>query len=459
MFDTIPSQDARQDASRAAPTQDVAPGKTTLTSRLAQRSGSPTGSDVPVQGKSTGTTPAPASGTAAPAAAAKTPKQQLDAFVAMTAKDRDGFLAGLTAATRKTLADGLTHADVTGADHESALRQLFDSTPDAEQDTLARWMAVRFNIVVGLASLGGKQWTKAGLRRAWDVLQTLPPAQVENNVELSKLTRYDSTSIEGWASSTGEAAIGYGDGHPIDAIEETGAFTDPGDPLRNTNLFDVTVLHEIGHRVDPLVNASAEYCTTADGGGWQGLNTSDVATRMVTESNGAIAQWDASKATQKQEIIQALQNYVDAGSSGSLDTQFLLMPFLASLPAAEKTEIIATIRKDPVVDALEKGISAGWTKPDGGTAINGRIYQKSYPGQWTSYNAAARARKVSTYQFRHPAEWFAEAYSAYYAPGTTKGQLLGQTDPKTKDYFDSTVDTVGAPATASGAGKTPKNGQ
>jgi hypothetical protein len=47
--------------------------------------------------------------------------------------------------------------------------------------------------------------------------------------------------------------------------------------------------------------------------------------------------------------------------------------------------------------------------------IGGRVYQEAYDdGRWRSYDYAARARGISGYQFRAPAEWFAELYAAYF---------------------------------------------
>lgn len=48
-------------------------------------------------------------------------------------------------------------------------------------------------------------------------------------------------------------------------------------------------------------------------------------------------------------------------------------------------------------------------------AIGGRVYQESYnDGRWRSYDYSARAKGISGYQFRAPAEWFAELYAAYF---------------------------------------------
>ena len=50
-------------------------------------------------------------------------------------------------------------------------------------------------------------------------------------------------------------------------------------------------------------------------------------------------------------------------------------------------------------------------KPSG-YVIDGRFYGR-VDGSWRSYHVAARSKGVSQYQFKAPAEWFAELYAAY----------------------------------------------
>ena len=44
---------------------------------------------------------------------------------------------------------------------------------------------------------------------------------------------------------------------------------------------------------------------------------------------------------------------------------------------------------------------------------DGRIYHQAYKGTWVSYQASARSRGITGYQFRAPGEWFSELYAAY----------------------------------------------
>ncbi|MGZ5714420.1 MAG: hypothetical protein ACXWIG_09720 [Caldimonas sp.] len=67
--------------------------------------------------------------------------------------------------------------------------------------------------------------------------------------------------------------------------------------------------------------------------------------------------------------------------------------------------------------------------------IGGRVYQEAYDdGRWRSYDYSARARGISGYQFRAPAEWFAELYAAYFGgklkPSHPAMSWLKQFQPK-----------------------------
>ncbi len=83
-----------------------------------------------------------------------------------------------------------------------------------------------------------------------------------------------------------------------------------------------------------------------------------------------------------------------------------------------------------------KGESGGlWDSNSESTkyAIAGRVYQQSYASDWNSYNVAARADRVSDYQFRAGGEWFAELYGVYF---------MGKLPQNHKHYrwFKDTID-------------------
>jgi hypothetical protein len=51
------------------------------------------------------------------------------------------------------------------------------------------------------------------------------------------------------------------------------------------------------------------------------------------------------------------------------------------------------------------------------------VYHEAYPREWVSYLLAARKKGLTGYQFRAPAEWFAELYAGY------KSNMLGPKHP------------------------------
>lgn len=178
----------------------------------------------------------------------------------LPAADQTTIVGGMTAQMRARFVDNLPGLVVIDQSQFDALRRFFDATPDAEVDTLMALLGLRFNIDV--TTEDGGTWDKAVLTRSWDVLKMLPPAHVAANPDLERLLMYSSTSIEGYANSDGDAAMATG-GQNVDTTNETGAFTNPGDPLFGVNMWDTTLRHEIGHRVDPQVNATDGYCKTA----------------------------------------------------------------------------------------------------------------------------------------------------------------------------------------------------
>ncbi|HEX7843290.1 MAG TPA: hypothetical protein VF469_37720, partial [Kofleriaceae bacterium] len=387
------------------------PGKTTLTEK-AQAKADPVGDVKKLLGG---------------AASADHAAKAFELIKGLDPTQQTAVITQIGAPLRSTLATHLERAAVTGSAEQAVLRRCFDATPDAEVDTLCHWTALRFRVKVTKTSDStGAAWDKVGLRRCWSVLEMLPSAHVENNADLSSLTRYRSTDIEGWASDSGEAAIGYGPKNHLDTDLEVGAFTDAKDPLRGKNIFDATVRHEIGHRVDAGVGGP-NYTKSDDGGGWETWDGSaGMAQRIVTASGGKISSWP--DAAEKTAIIGCLQHMIDDRAPTEINGRLEALPFLAkhATDAAEKAKLDA-IKGDDAVAALRVAFSDSgpWDLPTGGVKLGDRIYQESYSWpQWVSYKQAARTKKFSRYQFRAPGEWFAEAYATYYQPPGDKGALM-----------------------------------
>jgi hypothetical protein len=377
------------------------------------------------------------------AASAAHAAQAFDKIKALDPAQQTAVITKIGAPLRSRLSSSLARSAVTGTTEQEVLRHCFDATPAGEVTTLCHWMSLRFRVkVTKTTDNTGVAWDKVGLRRCWDVLQMLPAAHVADNADLSSLTRYRSTDIEGWAADDGEAAIGYGPKNHLDTDLETGAFTDAKDPLRGKNIFDATVRHEIGHRVDEGVGGP-NYTKSDDGGGWQTWEGSaGMAQRLVTASGGKISSWH--DAAEKTAIIACLQHVIDARVPDQINARLGALPFLShhATDAAQQAKL-TEIKNDDAVSALRVAFSDSgpWDLPTGGVKLGDRIYQESYSTpEWVSYKQSARAKKFSRYQFRAPGEWFAEAYATYYQPPGAKGALMAGLDDKTKAWFDTHVD-------------------
>jgi hypothetical protein len=151
---------------------------------------------------------------------------------------------------------------------------------------------------------------------------------------------------------------------------------------------------------------------------------------VVAAANGA-KERGRTKARNK-ELAKQAGRAITLGGGGKLLAQTAIEQILQDRGADEVVAELMALKPAPGVDwsALSKhdavrickGIklkssdSGLWEKGDAANsfAIGGRIYQEAYEGDWNSYEASARGAAVTHYQFRSPAEWFADAYSAFY---------------------------------------------
>jgi hypothetical protein len=70
-----------------------------------------------------------------------------------------------------------------------------------------------------------------------------------------------------------------------------------------------------------------------------------------------------------------------------------------------------------------------WDNPNLAPFAGDRMYHESYEGQWVSYKRSARSQAITGYQFRAPAEWFADLYAAYHTG------ILKDTHPMVKKFL------------------------
>ena len=326
-------------------------------------------------------------------------------------------------------------------DH-TMLRGLFDALPDGETEALSALLGHRFGFDVR------GDWDADGLRRSWDILETLPPDHVANNdlldIYLQGGTQDGSGSYRGFDD---RVKIEYSD---VDHISGYGSILDEdGNDVglhSRVNVFNTVVRHEIGHAVDAQIGASTGYATTAENAGrWIDHGGQAAWIDALIAEGGGMSGHDY---PDEDAYESALRTAVTMGISFNDALAFLrAMPFSG---VSSDVEDAADDVEGPVKGVLELNRwhpdSSPWYE-DYPITVGSRTFHKAYSsGRWVSYESAARLSfGISGYQWRAPGEWFAEAYACYYSnhpdvDGQDVGTALRTRDSATADWFDTNVD-------------------
>ncbi len=176
--------------------------------------------------------------------------------------------------------------------------------------------------------------------------------------------------------------------------------TDPNCKPANddpVNYFNWNTLHEVGHAVDDKHGFMDKNAGKAAYAGWQEFkrDVKPVALKI-------------------REKYKYDLNYIISYMAGNNS------PAIPEKPAtdpcsAEEWEA----RRLAVCDHIDtaKSTNKPWQSMSLASklAINGVVYQESYPQRWYAYNLDARSQGITAYQFRAPGEWFSELYAAYHS--------------------------------------------
>lgn len=159
------------------------------------------------------------------------------------------------------------------------------------------------------------------------------------------------------------------------------------------NGFSISTLHELGHSVDDRFKVMQMNQGKSGGGGWKLEKLGAVADAFIGEFNGGAGK-DLKLAAKVLKV--AAETALSTGTTDRpakvTDPDWVVLePFL---------ETCANLRSD----------KWPWDNPHD---IGGRAFHEAYPGEWWSYDTAVRAKKLTVrgYQWRSPAEWFAELYA------------------------------------------------
>ena len=275
---------------------------------------------------------------------------------------------------------------------------------DASLGELVDLFDRRFAIAVGPRN--GMTFEEDVLKQLWTELGRLPASDVANNPSVNGLLPEDNQSkyaAGGHSVTTGDIYLSYS---PSTAATQTLDDIDNvkvNEKLEGLNALSHALRHEVGHAVDDNKQVMASNRGTTALGGWETYSSdAAVATAMANESpvkvgNAALA---------------------EALSSGDADQ-------VRKLGGKELNGVANTLDPD----------SRTWIgEPT--TQVGKHVYRTGADG-WVRYDADARDRKVSDYQFKSPGEWFAEAYAAYYALDTPGAGL--SMDAKAAEWIGSKV--------------------
>lgn len=245
-------------------------------------------------------------------------------------------------------------------------------------------LEARFGFVV---ETGGHPFTN--LDKMYEVLKMVPPEDVTQS-KLAKLV-YRTPGEDGAAYGGAVIYMGdYGD------AKGDWNYQNPDGTPAPVNGYGISALHELGHSIDDRNGIMSSNQGKSGCGGWERESVDSITD--VFFRNFSTGPGKNSKVPE--DIVRSL---ITATLNGGVPS---------------KPDTIADTDWAPVKVALDSvdGIRDAngkwpWNNP---TVIGGRAYHESYAGrgEWWSYDPGARnGTTVRNYQWRSPAEWFAELYA------------------------------------------------
>ena len=382
-------------------------------------------------------------------------KKPLDAALADAKKLADAFKFGEAMAALKKLEVAIDKAELTSraaanpADPaiatlaakmtanggEKEVDALVNSPKTTDPQMIAALATGRFGVTMvpdtSAAAVAAKEEAKnmKGLYKTF----LMVPKDVKAFGSITSITHTDSTGGSGAWGPDGAVTLS---GRPGDHTQELGpkmTAPDPSDPTGAKKVKQLpadvdkdclpvggdgeytsfTALHEVAHGIDDAKTYMLRNQGREDHGGWISYGSGvqviadAVGPHIRTKAGGANTFY--SKVEDKKYVLDALLNQ---------------KPTRPSTLVAGSDDEKAYIEFDRWYGlATSDGI---WQRQGDAEAIaigGTTVYHESYPREWVSYLLAARKKGLTGYQFRAPAEWFAELYAGF------KSKKLGPKHP------------------------------
>lgn len=253
---------------------------------------------------------------------------------------------------------------------------------------------------------------------------SMVPKDVKAFGSITKITHTDSTGGSGAWGPGGAVTLSGRPGMHTQELGPKMTASDPADPTGATKVKQLpadidkdclpvggdgeytsfTALHEVAHGVDDSKTYMLRNGDREDHGGWQSYGSG------------------------VQVIADAVGPHIRAKAGGSNtfytkaeDKKYVLDALLNQKPARPST-LVAGSDDAKAYDAFDRwhGLATSdgiWERQGDAEeiAIGGTVYHESYPREWVSYLLSARKKGLTGYQFRAPAEWFAELYAGYHS--------------------------------------------
>lgn len=245
-------------------------------------------------------------------------------------------------------------------------------------------LEARYGFVV---DTGGHPFTN--LDKMYEVLKMVPPEDVAQS-KLKKLT-FEMPGKAGAAYGGAEITMGdYGD------AKGDWDYQNPDGSPAPVNGYGISALHELGHSIDDRNGIMAANQGKSGCGGWQRETVDSIADVFLSNFSTGPGKNSKVPANTVRALIKTTLN---GGVPPRPDT----------ITVTDWAPVkVALDSVDGIRDANGKW---PWNNP---TVIGGRAYHESYAGrgEWWSYDPGARnGATVRAYQWRSPAEWFAELYA------------------------------------------------
>lgn len=336
-------------------------------------------------------------------AGAKTPKAARAQTVAMLKHDPE---------VMKAIAD----EPGGGALIDSMVQDLGGKAKDGDSKAFVRAaITARFG-----PELGNKDLTTKYLPRLYKALGMVPASHTLDNPMLRTINRDRTTLMPSGEYVDGQGVINLEVPRTglVDSMVTLATRILPEKLMgkmttgSDVSVFDLLALHEVGHAVDDKLQFMNGKAGNVTYGGWQAHTVDEVAAALGT-AQGFFKDraGEGSKAFLTAYLKAVLEKKKpQAESSVTSLAAGTKAPNWKALAQHAAVEVAENIR----LKSSDKGL---WDRGDSAArkyAIGSSVYQESYEGKWVSYALAARASKVTDYQFRADGEWYAEAYAAFF---------------------------------------------